>query len=162
MKLTPERKALFIAELTKHGCIIRAARAASPHSEHGCKKSFREERDRDPAFAEAWDLAMDTARAGIHAEIRRRAIEGVDRPIYQGGELVGTEKVYSDRLLEILARAHLPEYREKIELDQTLKLDGPSLAEAIRIAATEIATGARMLAREEEQRLLEGPADGAV
>ena len=64
------------------------------------------------AFATARALCGDL----IEAEIIRRSIEGIDEPVYQGGRLVGFVRKYSDRLLELAAKAALPEkYREKFE-----------------------------------------------
>lgn len=57
----------------------------------------------------------------IRAEIKRRAIEGVVEPVFgslggdSGSGIVGEKRVYSDRLLGMMAKAYLPEYREKIE-----------------------------------------------
>jgi len=49
------------------------------------------------------------------AELRRRAIEGVERLKYdRSGVLMQRERVYSDKLLEVYVRANKPnKYREK-------------------------------------------------
>ena len=118
--LSPERKATFIAELSRHGIAMRAARAASPHSPTGCYTTFSDERERDPEFALAWDEAVDTARADIEHEIYRRAQEGFEEPVFGGKyreTVVGTVRRYSDRLLELRARALLPAYRDAAALN---------------------------------------------
>lgn len=117
MKLTKERKALFIAELARHGIVARAARAASPHarSPRGAHSTFVDERNRDEAFAAEWDAALEQARAEVEHEIYRRAQEGWEEPVYGGRykeTIVGSVRRYSDRLLELRARALLPAYRE--------------------------------------------------
>lgn len=71
-------------------------------------------RDADEEFAELWADADDMARDKIRAELRRRAIEGIDKPITVAGERE-VVKEYSDRLLERMASANLPEYREKVD-----------------------------------------------
>lgn len=44
----------------------------------------------------------------------RRAVEGYQRPVYQKGELVGHETVYSDNMLLTLLRARAPDvYSER-------------------------------------------------
>lgn len=49
----------------------------------------------------------------LEQEAYRRAVEGVEEPVYQGGELVGTVRRYSDKLLEFLLRGRRPQvYRE--------------------------------------------------
>jgi hypothetical protein len=118
VKLTPERKQLFISELARHGVLVRAARAASPHStEHaGALQTFRDERGRDDQFAADWDAAMEHARGEVEHELFRRAQEGWEEPIYGGRykeTVVGTVRRYSDRLLELRAKALLPAYRDK-------------------------------------------------
>ena len=49
-------------------------------------------------------------------EIHRRAFEGFLRPIFQQGQLVGHERVYSDTLALRMQSAHDPKYRSnKVE-----------------------------------------------
>lgn len=120
--LSPERKAAFIAELARHGIAYRAARAASPHttSPTGCLSTFADERHRDPAFAASWAEALEVARADIEHEIYRRSTEGYEEPVFGGRYkevVVGTVRRYSDRLLELRARALLPEYRDAAALN---------------------------------------------
>jgi hypothetical protein len=52
-KLTDRRKRLFLLELSRHGILARAARAASPRasSRYGALQTFKDERERDPEFA---------------------------------------------------------------------------------------------------------------
>ena len=110
-RVTAERKAAFIVELRKHGIATAAARAASPHAspKYGCLASFKEARRRDPQFCTQWDEAVEEAAARIEGELHRRAVEGWDEPVFQKGEMVGTIKRYSDRLLEILAKGVRPD-----------------------------------------------------
>jgi hypothetical protein len=62
------------------------------------------------------DEATDEACDVLEAEAWRRAVDGVDRPIFQRGEQVGVERVYSDNLMVQLLKAHRPEkYRERTE-----------------------------------------------
>jgi hypothetical protein len=120
LPLSNERKAAFLAELARHGIAMRAARAASPHSATGCLSTFADERQRDLAFATAWDEAVDGARAEIEHEIYRRAQQGYDEPVFGGKyreRVVGTVRRYSDRLLELRARALLPAYRDAAALN---------------------------------------------
>ena len=51
-RLTVARKDAFLAELTKHGIVARAARAASPHSSGGCVMTFESVGSRDRVDAE--------------------------------------------------------------------------------------------------------------
>jgi hypothetical protein len=64
-------------------------------------------------FARDWDNALEQFSDSVELEIKRRAIDGVEResPIYYKGEQVGIKvtRVYSDRLLMFLAKALRPQ-----------------------------------------------------
>ena len=74
-----------------------------------------------PTFKAQVEIAKRAYADVIDAEIHRRAVDGVDKGIYYMGDRVATEKVYSDRLLELKGKRHIPEYREKISLDATIR-----------------------------------------
>lgn len=109
-RLTPERRADFLRRLADGGNVTAAADAVGVSRDAAYKL-----RDRDGGFEEAWTLALDRYAAALEAELHRRVFDGVERPIFQRGELVGHELVKSDRLLEIALRARLPEkYSERV------------------------------------------------
>lgn len=111
MKFTETRKRKFIEKLIETGNISLSARLIGVG-----RRTLYDARERDPEFREAWDTALEEAADLLEAEARRRAVEGVDRPIYQRGELVGYERQYSDTLLIRLLEAHKPEkYRHRAE-----------------------------------------------
>lgn len=152
--LTDRRKKAFLAELSRHGSVVRAARAASPRASgrYGAKQTFRDERERDPVFAAQWDEAMEAAKADIEHEIYRRAQEGWDEPIFGGRhreQIVGTVRRYSDRLLELRAKALLPAYRETSAVSVngrvTHGLDAGVLGDAVAKVAVQLAETMRAL-----------------
>jgi hypothetical protein len=61
----------------------------------------------------------------VRAEIRRRAIDGVDEPVFHNGEVCGQVRRYSDRLLALMAKANLPEYRDTARVEVTGADGGP-------------------------------------
>lgn len=64
----------------------------------------------DSEFAADYREARGYGNDTIRNALRDRAIDGVEEPIVSvKGEIVGSRRVYSDRLLEFLARMHLPE-----------------------------------------------------
>ena len=72
---------------------------------------------------------MDHAREGaadtLEAEARRRAIEGVEEPVFHKGEQVGTLRKYSDVLLIFLLKGARPErYRDNYQRAGTGPPDG--------------------------------------
>ena len=71
-----------------------------------------------PSFKQEIDDAQDEYQAVIHMEMHRRAIDGVDKGVYHAGELIATEKVYSDSLLVKMADTHNPEYKEAKQSDK--------------------------------------------
>ena len=115
IKLTKGRKEAYLAALRATGSMRAAARLASPGcSGEGPHSTFRMAMQREPAFAAAVHDAMDDALGRLEAEAMRRAVDGYQRPIYQRGELVGHETVYSDHMLLTLLRARAPEvYSER-------------------------------------------------
>ena len=72
--------------------------------------------ENDKVFRTALTAAQALACDLLEAEIVRRAVEGIDEPVYQQGRLVGFVRKYSDRLLELAVKGGLPEkYRERFE-----------------------------------------------
>ncbi|RKZ20174.1 hypothetical protein DRQ50_00010 [bacterium] len=63
---------------------------------------------------------MGDYRENIEEEIKRRAMDGVDTPVFYKGELVATQKQYSDRLLELHAKRHIGAYRDKHTVDHNV------------------------------------------
>jgi hypothetical protein len=64
--------------------------------------------------------AMDQAADALEKEARRRAVEGVSKPVYQGGKKVGTIQEYSDVLLIFLLKGARPaKYRERYDVNVT-------------------------------------------
>jgi hypothetical protein len=89
-----------------------------------------EHRERHPDFALAWDEALEDACDLLEAEARRRALEGVEKPVYWQGVVVGTIREYSDTLMTLVLKAHRPEkFRERHDT----RLSGPD-GGPIRIA----------------------------
>lgn len=62
----------------------------------------------DPEFAAAWLEAVEEGTDRIEAEAYRRAVEGYERPVFQGGEEVGRVREYSDTLLTLLIKGRRP------------------------------------------------------
>lgn len=119
---TAERKDLYFKELEKHGepPIAREVIGVS----HTTISRHRKE---DENFTKRESQAMETYRSKIAAEIHRRGIDGWLEPVFQGGVKVGAKIKFSDVLLLAQARRHIPEYREKMQIDQTTKVEGDLL-----------------------------------
>lgn len=71
----------------------------------------------DEAYEKAFFEAKDAAIHVLEEEALRRAIDGWDEPVYQGGELVGTKRKYSDTLLIWMGKAMAPKrHRDRTEI----------------------------------------------
>ncbi len=101
---TDKARETFLTALAK-SCNITMACAAAGIGRQTAYK-WRED---DPLFGEAWRDALEEAVDGLEKEAWRRAVEGVDRPIVYQGVVTGSYREYSDRMMEILLKAHRPE-----------------------------------------------------
>jgi hypothetical protein len=69
----------------------------------------------DPEFRMAVNEAYESAGDVLEQEARRRALEGIDKPVFYKGEVCGLVKQYSDTLLIFLLKAAKPnKYAERI------------------------------------------------
>lgn len=73
-------------------------------------------REDDKEFAKAWDEAVEEGTDLLEDEAQRRARDGTQKPVYQGGKKVGIVNEYSDTLLIFLLKARRRnKYGDKIE-----------------------------------------------
>lgn len=71
----------------------------------------------DPEYPHAFEEAKKIAVDRLVSEARRRALEGVEEPVYYQGKQVGGVVKYSDGLLMFLIKGEMPEkYRERYEV----------------------------------------------
>ena len=116
----------------------------------------------DPDFVQAFEDARLEASDLLEAEARRRAVDGVEDLVVQGGRVVYqtgpdgrvlldelgqpvpvVKRLYSDRLLETLLKANAPEkFRENLKVDHAVT--GGVLLLSAKAPATEEEWEARM------------------
>ena len=78
--------------------------------------------DTDPEYAEQVEAVNEELADALEQEAHRRAVEGVEEPVFCRGERVGSIRKYSDPLLILLLKAKRPEqFRDSV--DVTNKLD---------------------------------------
>lgn len=122
MKRTPKKREFtdwrtsvklqrFIAELTKHGNVTHALKAAK-----ASRAWIYEKRRDDQEFADAFKEAKACGLECLIDEAHRRAYEGVEEPKTVAGEEVWVTK-YSDTLLMFLIKQADPTYREHFQID---------------------------------------------
>ena len=109
---TAEHLRVFLMAYAETGRVSESSSLAgiSPAAVH-------EWRHRLPVFAQAMEAAITVYRESLIREVHRRAVKGVDEPVFFQGEICGHIRRYSDRLLELEVKRHVPEYREKREVD---------------------------------------------
>lgn len=89
-------------------------------------------KDMDPAFAAAWDDAIEQATDLLEDAIRRKAIEGETEPVWYKGEIVGHVQKTSDLLKMFLMKARRPEYRDNAKIEVNIGDRLNELADAIQ------------------------------
>jgi len=136
-KTTLEKRKRFLESYSKAGNITLACEYAgierSTHYNIWMK---------DPKYVAKFEDAKQRAGDLIEAEILRRAVQGIDKPVHYKGDRVDTVREYSDLLLIFLAKAVRPEkFRElsqwhgKGQLDlATGSIDVSIIQEAVKDA----------------------------
>lgn len=115
------RKKRILDAIAQGASIARAAEAGGI-----CRQNLWAWRQADPEFDRAVKEAVETGTDRIEDEALRRAVEGVRKPVFQRGNVVGHVQEYSDRLLEILLRSRRPEkYRERYDHSHSGPDGGP-------------------------------------
>jgi hypothetical protein len=122
---TDRARERFIATLADSCNVSEACRAAGIG-----RTTAYEWKGEDASFAAAWEQAEQEAADKLEREAWRRAVEGTDKPVTFQGRVCDTYKEYSDRMLEILLKAHRPEkFIERQRLDHGVT---PEAAQLIR------------------------------
>jgi hypothetical protein len=131
----------YLVALARFGRKIQAAKAVGIDDSvvrkyaRSCPEFARAEAK---AFEEYYEIRLE-------GTADQRAIDGWDEPVYQGGELVGTRRRYSDRLLELRLKAERPDkYRERVTTTHELGEPEIALTQSILMAiATQRQEGAQ-------------------
>ena len=128
LKLTDKRKELYLVALRATGLKGKSAEAIgmTPEAILNHIKS-------NPEFEVECKQALNSHCDIIESEIFRRAITGNKKPVYYQGAECGYVREYSDRMLELYAKRHIPEYRDKHQVDMNVTggvLVVPELAES--------------------------------
>lgn len=119
----------FLAELRLTANVSRSASVIGIN-----RRTAYDWRRQHPGFAVAWDEAIEHAVDELETEARRRAFTGVDEPVFYKGEECGVIRKYSDKLLELLLKAHRPDkYRESLKFE----LSSKDIEEALSRAAAQ-------------------------
>jgi hypothetical protein len=131
----------FLEAYAKCGNVSEACRETGFNRRvHYTRLASDEQYARD--FADAQEQANDV----LEAEARKRAVDGWDEPVFQGGAQVGVVHKYSDTLLQFLLKGDRPKkFREQHAIEHTGPGGGPvkvmtwadTLKEAAEVARQE-------------------------
>ena len=140
--ITQAKRAAFLVAYVQLGTVLHAAEAA------GIERKTHYNWLADPVYAAAFAEAEDKAIDALEKEARRRAIEGTEKPVYQGGKLVGTIREYSDTLLIFLLKGARPQkYRERVDITMDIRREIERLTSDPLEQEAAIAEAERILAR---------------
>lgn len=160
-----EAKAAFIASLREDPNVSLAADQAGI-----ARDTAYQWREHDASFASNWDTALERAKDVARSSIYRRGILGWDEVVVSMGRVVCeeelllddegkpqfdkrgnpvtvpgkplTQRKHSDTLAALYAKANLPEYKEKVQLDirsQWAELEQQAEAELLANLAVDVA-----------------------
>jgi hypothetical protein len=105
---------LFLTGMRNSWSVSKSAKACdiTPRTAYDWKNaslaSLREDGTYADDFCVRWAEAYETGVDRIEDECIRRAVEGVEKPIYQQGVIVGSVTEYSDTLAGLVMRGKRP------------------------------------------------------
>lgn len=137
------KREAFLAAMAQVGNITRAAQMV------GINRASHYVWMDDPEYAQAFEAACDQAVEVMESEAWRRAMQGVEKPVYQGGKLVGSVQEYSDTLLIFQLKGLRPDkYRDnfsgRIKVETTVHNGGSELDNEIGRLFAEHDSAARL------------------
>jgi hypothetical protein len=116
---TAKNRNRFLAAIAESGNITAACEATRLS-----RAAMYEWRADDPSFAAEWDAALERGLDSLEDELMRRAKDGTLRPVFQGGELVGHTREYSDTLGIFLLKSRRRQiYGDRQFIEQRISLE---------------------------------------
>lgn len=111
----------FLVAYAECGNVTQAAEMAGiDRTQHYRWLGTVEGYDPVPGYPEAFAAAGEQAADRLEREAWRRAVNGVERPVYYQGEQCGVVREYSDTLLIFLLKGFRPEkYQERSRMEHT-------------------------------------------
>lgn len=115
------QRARFLKQLAKVPNVTLAAKVAG-----FAVRTAYEMRERDEAFREEWQTALDTGVAALHSAVWDRALNGVPSYVVSMGSVVNdpqsgqplVERKFNDGIAMRLLQAHMPEYATQSAQDK--------------------------------------------
>src|SRR5687768_6811869 len=116
--LTAQEKQKFLQKLyASAGNVSKAAKAIKI-----ARNTAYEHKKSDNDFSAAWDNVIESVADAMEEELHRRAVKGVQEPVFYKGQMVAKIRKYSDRLLEFALKGKRPEiYRDRLDLNANVQ-----------------------------------------
>lgn len=109
-ELIQRKKARFLKFFEECGNITRAAELARIN-----RRDHYIWLDSDPEYKTAFAESQKIAGDALEAECYRRALDGVDEPVFYQGQECGTVRKFSDTLAIFLLKGAMPDkYKERV------------------------------------------------
>jgi len=96
---TVARQTAFVEALAETGCVDESCRRVGMSDTSAYRLRLR-----NPAFADAWEAALELGLDRVEDAATARSIRGVARPIFYKGEQVGEWRHHDERLTMFLLR----------------------------------------------------------
>ena len=114
---TVRAKLVFLAAFATNGNVRQSCALA------GIARSTITEWRTDARFAACFETARAESVDRLEQEARRRAIEGIEKPVFYKGKPVGVIREYSDGLLQFLLKGHSALFRDRtsVTVEHTLE-----------------------------------------
>jgi hypothetical protein len=114
---TPSWEEVFLLTLRQQPNVTFACEAADV-----ARQTVYARKDSNEEFAKRMNDAIEEGADRLEQEAWRRAHDGILKPVYQGGMLVGHINEYSDTLMILLLKGHKP---RKFRENQSVEMSGP-------------------------------------
>lgn len=112
--VSKKKQERFLQHLAKTGKVLESAKAAG----YVNTSMLHRLRKEDGEFARRWEEALEAAADALEDEAIRRAVDGVEEPVFYQGEVVGHVTKYSDALLMFYLRGIRPnKFRDNVKVE---------------------------------------------
>ncbi len=101
VRWSAKREALFLEALAASANVASSLRAAGL-----AETTVYRRRRRHAEFAAKWAAALREGYLKLEGEMLSRALAGVEKPVWHGGQQIGTVTEYNDRVALALLTAH--------------------------------------------------------
>lgn len=130
---TPQKRAAFLEAVAATGGNITRACKVSKLS----KRAVYDWRNAEEKFKDEWEAALELGLDSLEDEARRRAHDGVSKPVFHQGKKCGVIQEYSDTLLIFMLKAGRPDkYRERVDMKHSGRVTLEQLLQQVGSGAT--------------------------